>query len=84
MPKTWRIDTLSCWNYTLPNYAYKFRCFINTEYIRSPCLYLESGALTSQVYASSAVLHMNKGIQKLWRYAALQWHNVTTKHPEYR
>jgi hypothetical protein len=28
------------------------------------------------------VLHMNKGIQKVWCYAALQWHNVTTKHPE--
>jgi hypothetical protein len=25
---------------------------------------------------------MNKDIQKVWRYAALQWHNVTTKHPE--
>jgi hypothetical protein len=28
-------------------------------------------------------LQMNKDIQKVWRYAALQWHNVTTKHPEY-
>jgi hypothetical protein len=43
---------------------------------------LENGALTSQVYESSAVLQMNKDIQKLWRYAALQWHNVTTKLPE--
>jgi hypothetical protein len=40
------------------------------------------GALTSQVYASSAVLQMNKAIQKVWRYAALQWHNVATNHPE--
>jgi hypothetical protein len=45
-------------------------------------MYLESYALTSQVYASSAELQMNKDIQKVWRYAAVQWHNVTIKHPE--
>jgi hypothetical protein len=45
---------------------------------------LESRALTSQVYASFAVLQMNKDIHKLWRYAVLQWHNVTTKYPEYQ
>jgi hypothetical protein len=45
-----------------------------------PLLYFEIAAPTSQVYASSAVLQMNKDIQKVWRYAALQWHNVTTKH----
>jgi hypothetical protein len=39
-------------------------------------LYFEIGALTSQLYASSAVLQMNKAIKKVWRYAALQWHNV--------
>jgi hypothetical protein len=50
--------------------------------ILDPLLYFEIGALTSQVYASSAVLQMNKDIQKVWRYAALQWHNVTAKHPE--
>jgi hypothetical protein len=49
-----------------------------------PLPYFESRALTSQVYASSAMLQMNKDIQKVWRYAALQWHNVTTKHPEYQ
>jgi hypothetical protein len=27
-------------------------------------------------------LQMNKDIQKVWRYDALQWHNVATKHPE--
>jgi hypothetical protein len=47
-----------------------------------PLIYFEIGALTSQVYASSAVLQMNKDIQKAWHYAALQWHNVTTKHHE--
>jgi hypothetical protein len=48
-----------------------------------PLLYFEIGALTSQLEASpSAVFQINKGIQKVWRYAALQWHNVTTKHPE--
>jgi hypothetical protein len=46
--------------------------------IRLP--YFESRALTSQVYASSAVLQMNKDIQRVWRYVALQWHNVTTIH----
>jgi hypothetical protein len=35
-----------------------------------------------QVYASSAVLQMNKDIQKVWRYATLEWHNITTKDPE--
>jgi hypothetical protein len=39
-----------------------------------------SRALTSQVYAFSAVLQMNKDIQKVWRYAANQWHDVITKH----
>jgi hypothetical protein len=47
-------------------------------------LYFEIGALTSQIYASTHVLQMNKDIQKVWRYAALQWHNITTKHPEYQ
>jgi hypothetical protein len=45
---------------------------------------LEAGALTSQVYASSAVLQLNKNIKKLWHYAALEWHNVATKHREYQ
>jgi hypothetical protein len=63
----------------------KFRGFIRTKYIRLiPLLYLESRALTSQVYAAFAVLQMNKDIHKLWRYAVLQWHNVTTKHREYQ
>jgi hypothetical protein len=44
-------------------------------------LYFEIGVLISQVYASSAMLQMHD-IQKVWRYAALQWHSVTTKHPE--
>jgi hypothetical protein len=48
-----------------------------------PLLYVENGAPTSRVYASSIVLQMSKDIQKEWRFAALQWHNVTTKHPEY-
>jgi hypothetical protein len=30
------------------------------------------------------VLQLNKETQKLWRYAALQWHNVTTKNGEYQ
>jgi hypothetical protein len=30
-----------------------------------PLLYFESGALTSQVYASSAMLQLNKDIQKV-------------------
>jgi hypothetical protein len=47
-----------------------------------PLAIFRNWCLTSQVYASSAVLQMNKDIQKIWRYAALQWHNVTTKHPE--
>jgi hypothetical protein len=47
-----------------------------------PLLYFEIGALTSQVYATFAVLQTNKDIQKVWHYVALQWHNVTTKHPE--
>jgi hypothetical protein len=33
--------------------------------------------------ASSAVLQLNKDVQNLWRYDALQWHNVTTKHRKY-
>jgi hypothetical protein len=49
-----------------------------------PLLYFEIGALTSQLYESSTVLQMNKDIQKVWRYVALQWHNVTTKYPEYQ
>jgi hypothetical protein len=49
-----------------------------------PFLYFEIVALTSQFYAFSAVLQMNKDIQKVWRYDALQWHNVTTELPEYR
>jgi hypothetical protein len=49
-----------------------------------PLLYFEIGVLTSQLYASSAVLQMNKDIQKVWRYVALQWHNVTTKRPKYQ
>jgi hypothetical protein len=62
---------------------------INSEVLLVPnilglLLYLVHGALTSQVYASSAVLQMNKDIQKLWHYAALQWHKVTTKYPEYQ
>jgi hypothetical protein len=27
-------------------------------------------------------VEINKNIQKVWRYAALQWHNVITKYPE--
>jgi hypothetical protein len=50
--------------------------------ILDPLLYFEIGALTSQLYASSAALQMNKDIQKVWRYAALQGHNVATKLPE--
>jgi hypothetical protein len=56
--------------------------FYRYEIYYIPLLYLENGALTSQVYASSAALQMNKDIQKVWRYDALQWHNVATKHPE--
>jgi hypothetical protein len=40
-----------------------------------PLLYFEIGDLTSQLYALSAVLQMNKDIQKVW-------HNDATKHPE--
>jgi hypothetical protein len=47
-----------------------------------PLQYLEIGDLTSQVCASSAVFQINKNIQKVWRYAALQWHNVTANYPE--
>jgi hypothetical protein len=47
-----------------------------------PLLYFEIGALTSQLYASSTVLQMNKDIHKVYSYVALQWHNVTRKHPE--
>jgi hypothetical protein len=54
-----------------------------TNDITSHLLYLESDALTSQVYTSSAVLQLNKVIRKLWRYDALQWHTFTTKLREY-
>jgi hypothetical protein len=30
------------------------------------------------------MLNINKEIQKLWPYAALHWHDVTTKHREYQ
>jgi hypothetical protein len=56
-----------------------FYCY---QIYQIPLLYFKIGALTSQVYASSAVLQINKDIQKVWHYAAIQWHNVTTKHPE--
>jgi hypothetical protein len=36
-----------------------------------PLLYFESGALTSQLYASSAVFQLNKEIKEIWRYDAL-------------
>jgi hypothetical protein len=72
MHRTWRIDTISFRKYTVLNYAHKFRGFIPTKYISLiPLLYLESRALTSQLYAASAVLQMNKDIYKLWRYALL-------------
>jgi hypothetical protein len=28
------------------------------------------------------VLQINKDTQKVWHYVALQWYNVTTKHPD--
>jgi hypothetical protein len=46
--------------------------------------YLGSNAFTSKVCASSTVLQLNTETQKLWRYAALQWHNVKTKNGEYQ
>jgi hypothetical protein len=52
--------------------------------ILDPPAVFRNGALTSQLYSFSAVLQMNKDIQKVWRYVALQWHNVTTKYPENR
>jgi hypothetical protein len=37
-------------------------------------------AFILQVYASFAMFQLNKGIQKVWHYAALQWHTLTIKH----
>jgi hypothetical protein len=65
--------------YSIQSYSNKFRTFICTKYIRStPLLYFKSWDLTSQVYPSSALLNIE--IQKVWPYAALRGHNVTTKH----
>jgi hypothetical protein len=63
--------------------------FINSDVlvvpnILGPLPYFESRVLTSQFYASTAVLQMSNGIQKLWHYATLQWHNLTTEHSEYQ
>jgi hypothetical protein len=33
-------------------------------------------------YTQGTCAEMNKDIQKVWRYPALQWHNVITQHPE--
>jgi hypothetical protein len=84
MLKTYRTDTFSSWKYAISNYDCKFRCSIGTKYVRSPC-YISKLALSPHKFnASSAVLQMNKDIHKVWRYAVLQWHNVTTKYPEYQ
>jgi hypothetical protein len=45
---------------------------------------VESAAPTSQVYAPSTVIQMITEYHILWRYAALQWHNVPTKNLEYQ
>jgi hypothetical protein len=62
MLKTYCINTFPSRKYPISNYAYKFRGFIYTKYIRP---YLGNGPLTSQVYASSAVLQINKDVNKV-------------------
>jgi hypothetical protein len=41
-------------------------------------------APTSQLYASSTVIQLTTEINKLWRYAALPWHNNPTKNSGYQ
>jgi hypothetical protein len=52
--------------------------------ILDPLPYVNSGALTSLVCASSAVLQLYKETQRLWRCAALEWHDVASKDREYQ
>jgi hypothetical protein len=47
-------------------------------------LYYGISDLISKLYASAAVLQLNKEIKKLWIYVALQWHDVATEYHEYQ